>query len=234
LLFTKLMDAREYMLEILRDRTMDVRIRMAKVLELAQKIQEKIETETIGDIDDLLVKTEDQELENKQTLGENDYYTIMRKWIRTLKQLEVLKSDWPEYLKKAEWNLYGVGWATYEEKRKQFHREIELDNQDSWSACMEQLIVYFIYVYFCGAVYDGEVLSKVQLAIVSTMIIRELIFAVWLQEGEISFEDIVDVAHKYSREVEHSDINLGRMEKILSENEQFSCKKIMDVLLYKC
>ena len=38
----------------------------------------------------------------------------------------------------------------------------------------EQLMVYFLFTYFCGAVYDGDVLSKVKMSVVSTVVIREL------------------------------------------------------------
>ncbi len=240
LLFTKLMDAREVVIEILQDRTLDIYARMAIVLKIAHQMQEAIDSEEFYKIDDLLVELQkndahffyQQELKEEK-LSENAYYTTLRKLLRTLKQLEVLKADWPEYLKKAEWCLFSEGQASYEERRKRFHQSIEIDNYESWSVCMEQLIVYFIYVYFCGAVYDDNVIGTVQTAVVSVLAIRELIFAYWVQQGEnLTFDDIVDVAHRYSREVEHSDINLGRLEKILMENELFSVDNVLRCLLY--
>ncbi len=240
LLFTKLMDAREVVIHILQDRTLDIYARMAIVLKIAQQMQEAIDDEEFYKIDDLLAKLQkddahffyQQELKEEK-LSENAYYTTLRKLLRTYKQLEVLKADWPEYLKKAEWVLFSEGQASYEEKRRRFHKGIELDNYEVWSVCMEQLIVYFIYVYFCGAVYDDNIIGNVQAAVVSVLAIRELIFASWVQQGEnLTFDDIVDVAHRYSREVEHSDINLGRLEKILAENELFSVDNIVRSLIY--
>ena len=145
----------------------------------------------------------------------------------------MLKEDWPEYLKKAEWSLYSDGQATYEEKRKRFHKDIETDNYEVWSNCIEQLMVYFVYVYFCGAVYDGGLVGIMHTVVASVLAIRELIFSRWVQQGEsLTFDDIVDVSHRYSREVEHSDINLGRLEKILTENEMFSVENILKSLCY--
>ena len=69
---------------------------------------------------------------------------------------------------------------------------------------------------------------------ISVLAIRELIFAAWVQNGAfLTFEDIVDVAHRYSREVEHSDVNLLRMEKLAAKEEMFSVEKLTAMLLYK-
>ena len=35
-------------------------------------------------------------------MGENEYCSEMRKMFRTFSKLEVLKEDWPEYVRKAE------------------------------------------------------------------------------------------------------------------------------------
>lgn len=240
LLFTKLMDARDVVLKVLQDRTLDIMSRMGIVLKLSQEIQEAIDKEEYYKIDDLLLELKRDESYmsclqalKQENMSPNAYYTMFRKLLRSYKHLEVLKEDWPDYLKKAEWSLYSDGQATYEDKRKRFHKDIETDNYEVWSNCMEQLIVYFIYVYFCGAVYDDNLLGIVQSVVVSVLVIRELIFASWVQQGEmLTFDDIVEVAHRYSREVEHSDINLGRLEKILAENEMFSAENILKSLCY--
>ena len=240
LLFTKLMDARDVVLGILQDRSLDIMSRMGIVLKLSQEIQDAIDKDEYYKMDDLLLKLKQDESYmsclqalKQENISPNGYYTMFRKLLRSYKHLEVLKEDWPEYLKKAEWSLYSDGQATYEEKRKRFHKDIETDNYEVWSNCMEQLMVYFIYVYFCGAVYDGNLIGVVHTAVVSVLVIRELIFARWVQQGEsLTFDDIVDVSHRYSREVEHSDINLGRLEKILTENELFSVDNIVKSLVY--
>ena len=82
-------------------------------------------------------------------------------------------------------------------------------------------MVYFVSVYFCGAVYDGDALGKMSIAVASTVLIRELIFAHWLEKGDMSFMNVVDAAHRYSREVEHSDVNLVRLEKLLKNTTTY-------------
>lgn len=83
-----------------------------------------------------------------------------------------------------------------------------------WKIQREQLLVYFIFTYFCGAVYDGQAYNKVQMSVTSVFLIREILLSRWMKnEKQLDFEDIVNVVYRYSREIEHSDQNLELMEK---------------------
>lgn len=75
-------------------------------------------------------------------------------------------------------------------------------------------MIYFVYSYFCGAVYDGEVYCKYQLAHVTTQIIEEFWLAKYLEEGVITEEDMCRIVYRYAREIEHSDQNLDILEEI--------------------
>ena len=67
-----------------------------------------------------------------------------------------------------------------------------------------------------------------KLAVVSTLLIGELAQAVWKEKGgTLDFLDFVDVAHRYSREVEHSDLNKRRLEQGILEKPEFSLDKLM-------
>ena len=82
----------------------------------------------------------------------------------------------------------------------------------------EQLLVYFLSTYLCGAVYDGHAYSKVQMAVVSVLLMQEILMAQWIKnEKELYFEDLVDTVYRFSRELEHSDPNLNLMERLMSE-----------------
>lgn len=46
-------------------------------------------------------------------------------------------------------------------------------------------------------------------------VIEEILKVRWVQNGEdLRVEDVVDVVYRFSREVEHSDENLKRMEEL--------------------
>lgn len=242
LLFTKLMDARTLIIEFLQNREIDIMTRMSMVLELSQKMQDAIDAEEVYRIDELLEefgKTQEllefQKRAGERTIGETEYCVNMRKLFRTFQKLEVLKADWPDYVKKAEFTLYGEGRDAYERNRRKFHatQGLKGPGYEDWANYLEQLMVYFVFVYFCGAVYDENVLGKMQIGVVSTLLIQELSIAKWLEQGEIlTFYDFVDVAHRISREIEHSDLNLNRMEKMCEKNTVFETKTLVSMMMF--
>jgi lysine-N-methylase len=224
LLFTKLMDAREKMIQMLQNRDVDIMIRIAAVLDLAQRLQDAYDKEQFLEMDQFIEQfgnmeqlLEFQRETREHQIGANEYCSAMRKIFRIFQKLEILKADWPEYVKKAEFTLYGDGQQAYEEMRQGFHKTIGLKSQyyDIWSCYLEQLMVYFLFTYFCGAVYDGEIVNKMKTAVISTLLIQELSIAKWKENGKkLDFYGFVDIAHRVSRELEHSDLNLNRLEKI--------------------
>jgi len=240
LLFTKLMDAREKMIQMLQNRDVDIMIRIAMVLELAQKMQDLLEADEMFQIDELLSEfgnanqmLDFQKDTKEHQIGENEYCSNVRKLFRAFNKLEVLKEDWPEYIKRAEFVLYGNGQRTYEENRQRFHKSMGLKSgsYDTWACWMEQLVVYFVFTYFCGAVYDDNIAGKVQTAVVSTILIQELAIAKWVEQGEtLDFEGFVDIAHRVSREIEHSDLNLNRMEKLCEKIPVFQTEALKKIL----
>ena len=235
LLYTKLTDARDKIIEMLQNRDIDILMRMGMVLELSQKMQDALDDNEIFRIDDILETFGEMEQDlSKYRISEIEYCTVMRKMFRVFSKLEVLKEDWPEYVKKAEFTLYADGQSSYENNRRAFHKTVGLKSSQcaEWANYLEQLMVYFVFTYFCGAVYDDNILGKMQTAVVSTILIQELSIARWLEKGkDMDFDDVVDIAHRVSREIEHSDVNLVRLEKICEKMPMFSTEELMRVVL---
>lgn len=241
LLFTKLMDAREKMIAMLQNRHWNIMTRMASVLDLAGKMQKALDENEMFRMDEILEQygNMDEILDFAQKTQEhpedgNDYGSLIRKVFRTFYKLEVLKEDWPEYVKKAEFTLFGNGQSAYSEQMKAFHKSVGLNSADSetWSCWLEQLMVYFVFTYFCGAVYDGQILAKMQTAVVSTLLIQELAIAKWIGQGEnMDFDMFADIAHRVSREIEHSDFNLNRMEKLCEKTPALSEDSLKRILV---
>jgi len=242
LLFTKLMDAREKIIKLLQKRDVDIMTRIAMVLELTQKIQSALEGEKAYEIDELLEQFGEMDMimefhqnAEKYQIGENEYCGNMRKMFRIFSKLEVLKDNWPEYIKKAEVVLYGNGQKAYEASRIGFHKMKgqKSSTSEEWSIWLEQIMVYFVFTYFCGAVYDDNVLGKMQTAVVTTLLIQELAIAKWVENnGELDFKLFVDITHRVSREIEHSDINLMRLEKTFEKIPGFQTEQLLRLILY--
>lgn len=238
LLFTKLMDARELMIATLQNRSLSFKLRMAMVLGLSHDMQRMLSTDRLYETDRLLARFQKgteaaaKRLAEAEEMGESRY-ELMKHMFEIFDALEVLKADWPEYIGSLRKLLFDEGEEAYEEKRKAFityWNESE-EKKRLWDQWGEQLMVYFLFTYFCGAVYDEQLYAKTKLALVSTLIIREMALAAFSRKGQLTLEDMVELSHRYSREVEHSDQNLNALEEAFQKDMRFSTKKLLRVIV---
>ena len=145
--------------------------------------------------------------------------------------------------------LYGAGKEVYEANRRAFLAA----NGTRLELLREQIMVYFVFGYFCGAVYNDNPYGKMKLAVAATILVEELLMAEWLKEnlgqpehhgeacdsssdrnqrqsgssGIARKTQIVDLVHCFSREVEHSDENRGLLEDELVKREEFCLKALL-------
>ncbi len=209
LLFSVLEDAREIIYHILQDRERSIKDRAQTLLCVAEELQEKI------DEDDIFSAIEAMEqCADSATKLQDAYYEASLKIFKRLYEMEVLNEFWADMTDEAAEIVYCGGEALYNEQNKDFVKWLDA-NISNHNIIWEQILVYFISVYFCGAVYDGNALGKVRLAVMGLVCIFEMLKARWLKnEKQLSMEDIVTVAYLYSRELEHSDINLEVVEQV--------------------
>ncbi len=78
-----------------------------------------------------------------------------------------------------------------------------------WAHEYEHLLHYFLYRYFLKAVVDRRLLPRVQLAAFAVLAVRELTAARWPAGADGPAR--IDVLHRFSREVEHSEENRTRL-----------------------
>ena len=131
-------------------------------------------------------------------------------------KLELLRDDWGKMTDLLENTLFNCGEEKYKELETEFEewlktpgKEDSLVDSSSWEIMQEQLLMFFIYTYFCGAVYDNYIYAKAALAVFSVDWIREFCMLRWLMNGRKLFvEDVIEISYRYAREVEHSDLNL--------------------------
>lgn len=239
LLYTKLMDARKFMIQVLQDRTKDVLSRMAYVLVFAHDLQNRINRNEVYKIDDVcrrykhtsIKKYVNQKLQTYRG-NESKRALIIRQQFQLLFQLERLDELWGEVCKKAYKILFRYGIHKYNKSHKEFLEYIKNHQQLSkqYEIMVEQLVVYFTYGYFAGAVYDERAYTKVKFAIVNTILILQLWQAKWQEKRGLTFRDLTDLTHRYAREVEHSDYNIEKIERALCTREEFKLKNILIIL----
>ncbi len=223
--FSYLEDAREIMIAILQNRSLSLEVRVALVKKMAVEMQDVIEVSELFDLADVFESYEEENLANavgtaEQELkafyeNETESFTDARMTFERLYRLEFLSEDWEEYLNKCWLTLYGVGARGYWELQKKFKKYCMQTTLDgvSMDIMLEQLLVYFVFAYFCGAVYDDNVIGKIRMAVDSVTVLYEMFVAKWTeQEGHLSTKDIQRIVYRYSRELEHSDVNLEIMQ----------------------
>ena len=99
-----------------------------------------------------------------------------------------------------------------------------------WEIQEEQLLLYWVYTYFCGAVYDDQIFAKIKMAVVCTFMIHELAVGTYLRNNHhFTFEEMVSICYQFSRELEHSDPNLNEMERLMDEDEIFDFKNLLRI-----
>lgn len=265
-LYSALQDCRSVMMDILQDRDEPISFRMAKVLALAHDVQNRIDARRIFEIETLLERyqraganeklkrkfasynkkaerkatgkscgmTEEQAAVKGYTAEEQAVKAMQRSrgLSGLLDELEVLDPSWPAQLECYRGVLYGSGAEGYKKAVKQDSMMFETER--------EQLMIYFIFTYFCGAVYDGDAFAKVKMAVACTLILRDL----WIADRML-FENIAGgtgmdaeptqarnrVAWRFSRELEHSDPNLDKMEELLNKREEASFETLLRMCL---
>ncbi len=233
LMFGILQDIRAVMIVIMQDRTLDINLRSAIIWEMAEELQACIDDGDVFYCQDVLEKYVNdipaknivkshmvKKIASKlEKLKDNTkkYYNVSLDLFKKLYRLEVLMEEWEQQVDEASLTLYGKDEEYYSILSKEFDAWM-VKNMPNWQIQCEQIIVYFLSTYLCGAVYDGWVASKVKMSVAAVFYIHELLMALWIKnEKNLTYEDIVNITYRYSRELEHSDINLDEMETALND-----------------
>lgn len=250
-LYTKLTDARDLMIRLLQDRREPVSLRLAMVLSLGHDLQRRIRSGQLFLVDQLLERygkegafRRMEERIKPYRVDKKSRSRLVRELFEIFGELELLKADWPQYVKRAEQGLaqeeeqFAAGEEAAqvtagEETAAEWKKETQ--DETSWEIWMEQLMVYFVFTYFCGAVYDENAYGKIKLAVVSTLLICEITRGIFADPAKSSgknlFSILTESAWKYSKEIEHSDVNLGRLERLFREKSCYGLENLLRVVL---
>ena len=201
LLFTDLEDAREAILAVLQNRQLRIKHRIALVKELAIALQRCVDEERWCDMQEEIEglevwKGREQSWEKKEEEIQEQAYgaeeSIQDRYLRKcrefaqLNNLEHLREEWEDTLKATWMTLYEQGADAYEAVYEGFHscfgeQAAQAERYRFWEGLGEQLMVFFVFTYFCGAVYDNCIYSKIALAEFCTDWIEEIIMARWME-----------------------------------------------------
>lgn len=250
LLFTALMDTRDYFFSVIQDRTVPVRLRCQKLLACAHDFQLSL------DKNELFQWEEIRKRHQKSGMG-SEFLNHIRKWCHSraesspaarafdseansgrelldlstqvwrsiIPQMEILRPGWHVFLRDTLSPLYTS--CKSDAELLALYDAFAAYYPD-WTIQEEQLLLYWIYTYFCGAVYDDQIFAKVKMAVVCTFMIHALAVGTYLKnDRHFSFEELVSISYRFSRELEHSDPNLNKFEELMDEENVFKFENFM-------
>ena len=229
-LYSKLVDAREIIIESLQDRTYPIKERMAFVLAFTHDLQARIYRDDIAGMEEIFTrytKAGAKERFEKHLLIYQDLSKTAKEFkagmLKQFHKLEVLRDSWPALLEKTKENIEN-------DELDRLWRDAEGDvNLD---IIAEHLMVYFIFTYFCGAVYDEEAHSKMKFSMIGTLMVLETAKTLWAENRPAGkMAAVLEAAKRYSREVEHSDENIELLEKLSRREGVFGLDSLLTGIL---
>ena len=234
-LFIELLQSRKIVMDIIQDRTIDLRKRAVVALLFVDEIQEKIDESEIKEIKSVREKYLDKgfleelinELEEYRD-NEGSKYDDMHEYFKVFKDLKHITPDDPLGLNDA----LRYFWQTDEDEELYIikHRQFEEYYKDKLYK-FENILVYFVFRYFMKAVFDYDILAKIKTALVSYMIIRELAVVRYTENNEFTDEDMVDIAHTYSKDIEHLEENIEALAELFETNDVFDIEEMVIALM---
>lgn len=247
LLFTALMDTRDALIEVIQDRTVPIQKRLWKVLAIAHDFQLCVDKNELFQWEDIRKRHEISgygdafcskiasriNLNNRSGTANTAIHELFKEmWKTVVPEMEVLRPGWQEYLRDCLTPLYKEDTdSLYDSGNLYSHHKSEFDHcYPDWQIQEEQLLVYWIYTYFCGAVYDDEIFAKIKMTVVCTLFIHELSIGTYLKNNrQFSLNDQIQICYQFSRELEHSDLNLNKFEELMSEDKTFSFENLLRI-----
>ncbi len=234
-LFIELLQSRNIVMDMLQDRDIDLRKRVALALLFVDEIQEKIDESEIKEIKYVREKYSDkffleELLEKLEEYKDNEgiKYDNIQEYFNVFRDLKHITPNDPLGLNDA----LRYFWQADEDeelyilKHKQF---VEYYEDKVYK--FENILVYFVFRYFMKAVFDYDALAKIKTAIISYMMIRELAVVRYIENNEFTDEDMVDIAHTYSKDIEHLEENIEALAELFETNEVFDIEEMVMALM---
>lgn len=198
---------REKMLAILQDSDKKLSEKCREILSLASFMQDELDgVEAEG------------EKSNAMPSGASleELYSAMEEW-------EYTSDEFPELLAKGRKLLFGSGendvpGLKFLDNGEYHASALELLDDSSLEMRLQQIIVYFIYAYFCGSAYDEYYYGMAQLAVAAAIHIKLLCEAHRAEFGELTDADMERITYLYARELEHSVPNVLATEAWMDEH----------------
>ncbi|MDM0870805.1 flagellin lysine-N-methylase [Clostridium perfringens] len=230
---SEFLECRNIVFNIIERNDLDLGTKVALALEFVKEVQNKIDLGDMDEIPELMEEYRDENFINtliKELEGFKGKESIKHKnlceYLKIYKSIKHINSNDPLGLEKALKYFEGNE-EFYLRKHKEFN-EYYKENLYKF----KNILVYFIFRYFMKAIFDYDVSAKIKLAIISTLMIKELAVVRFIDNNnEFTEEDMVEVSRIYSKDIEHSDENIENLQEIFETEEIFEVNEILPMLM---
>lgn len=155
-------------------------------------------------------KVVSESIEEKDT-REFSFDTVLDNWdeiYEILGEMEILDDVWEQVLEDTNNHMAEISKIRDLEEGKKLISDFE-NCTKKYEDTDIKVLMYFVFRYMIRAYDDNNIKSKVKFAIFSYCVIKAMDYARWHDNGfAYSLADRIDIAHIYSKEVEHSAENV--------------------------
>ncbi len=220
LLYTKLVDAREKIYELIDSDGISLQKKMRLILAFSSSLQKCIDNEQLFEMDKVIeagigcVGMDGKKTQNEWASDEeidsvgphkgmsDDIFFADKNCFSKLFELEFLHRDWRDMIDSA--------WDCLEGASEYISALSEAEERAGVN-----MLKLLIYTYFCGAVYDDMVYSKAALCV---YMVRWIFFLSYsMSKGDRGSESLIKATYQMAREIEHSDLNLDALEEFFAK-----------------
>ena len=227
------LECRNIVFNIIERNDLDLGTKAALALEFIKEVQNKIDLGDMDEIPELMEEYRDENFINtliKELESFKGKESIKHKnlceYLKVYKSIKHINSNDPLGLEKAL-KFFEGNEEFYLRKHKEFN-EYYKENLYKF----KNILVYFIFRYFMKAIFDYDASAKIKLAIISTLMIKELAVVRFIENNnEFTEEDMVEVSRMYSKDIEHSDENIENLQEIFETEEIFEVDEILPMLM---
>ncbi len=226
---------RDIMIHIIEMPHISLGTKMAIVLKFVEEIQDKIDFDELDEIEHVREKYgKSSFIEaliddlSKYKGNEVIKYDNVYEYFKTYKALEHINAHDPLGLN----NVLGSFWTNEEDRKLYIDKHNEFNNYYKNNMYkFKNILVYFIFRYFMKSIFDYDVSAKIKIAIMSTIMIKELAVVRWMAKGQFTEADMVDISHMYSKDVEHLEENIDTLQENFETEEIYKVDQIIMTLM---
>ena len=234
-IYINLMQCRKVIFDILQDRKIELIDRCILALTFVNEIQEKIDSNDINSIRNIKDKYINKEFIYEKLKSFHIYnnrledkYLNIYNIINIFKNLKHLKDNDILGLE----NSLRYFWKDNEDINIYSELNISFNNYYKKNEYkFEQIVIYYVYRYFMKAVFDYDALAKIKFALISFIMIKELSIIRYLENKEFLNEDLVDIAYKYSRDIEHLEENIETLAELFKIYPVFKLEELLIMVM---